>query len=116
APAPVVPIPVLFPDEPPVPAGGSQPPAEPPTKGKDAGGADKKKAEDEAKKTTVFVVGDDLKLNATWDAGGLRLKTADEAFSVHLGGRLMSDAVWWTQSRGLRLPAAQPAGSPLGTL
>ena len=54
------------------------------------------------------MVGDDVKFNVTWDAGGFRFKTADEAFSGHLGGRLMTDEAWWTQSRNLRRSPVQP--------
>lgn len=60
-----------------------------------------------------FVVGADRKLNVSWDAGGFRFKSNDEAFNLHLGGRLMSDEVWWNQSPQLRQPNAPPAGSPL---
>jgi phosphate-selective porin OprO and OprP len=75
---------------------------------------DRKKAEEEKKKREGFVVGDDVKFNALWDAGGLRFKTTDEAFSLHVGGRLMTDEVWWTQSPNLRQPPTPPVGSPLG--
>src|SRR5262249_12780616 len=56
---------------------------------------------------------DDLKLNVTWDWGGLRFKSADEAFNVHFGGRLMYDGVWWDQSPGLKKRSSLLAGSPL---
>jgi len=72
-----------------------------------------KKAEADKKAAEGFVVGDDLKLNVTWDWGGFRYKTADEAFNVHFGGRLMYDAVWWDQSPGLKRPTTLLAGSPL---
>lgn len=73
----------------------------------------KKKAESDAKAAEGSVVGDDRKLSATWDNGGFRFKTADEAFNVHFGGRLMYDGAWWTQSPDLRRPATLPAGSPI---
>src|SRR5262249_46437925 len=73
----------------------------------------KKKADAEKKAAEGTVVGDDLNMNVTWDWGGFRYKTADEAFSVHFGGRLMYDAVWWDQSPGLKRPATLPRTSPL---
>ncbi len=85
-------------------------------KKKEAAEAAKKKAEADQKAQAGFVVGDDLKLSASWDAGGLRLKNAEESFSIHLGGRLMSDEVWWTQSPNLRKSFVQPPGSPLGNV
>ncbi len=88
----------------------------PAPKEKAAGEEDKKKAEEEKKRREGSVVGDDLKYNVSWDAGGFRFQTADEAFRVHLGGRLMSDEVWWTQSPDLRKSPAQPSGSPLGNI
>jgi phosphate-selective porin OprO/OprP len=81
---------------------------------KEAKEQEQKKAEDEKKKQEGSVVGDDLKFNVNWDSGGLRFKTTDEAFSIHLGGRLMTDEVWWTQSPNLRRSPTQPANSPLG--
>jgi phosphate-selective porin OprO and OprP len=72
-----------------------------------------KKAEADRKAAEGTVVGDDKTLIPIWDAGGFRLKSADDAFSFHLGGRLMSDEVWWTQSPALRKPATLPAGSSL---
>jgi phosphate-selective porin OprO and OprP len=77
---------------------------------------DLRKVEADQKVHEGLVVGDDRKLNATWDAGGLRFRSADGAFSLHIGGRLMTDQVWWTQSPGLRASATQPAGSPLGLI
>lgn len=74
---------------------------------------EEKQAEAEAKKRDGFVVGDDLKLQASWDQGGWRFKSADDAFSVHIGGRMMTDEVWFSQSPGLTKSPTQPAGSPL---
>jgi phosphate-selective porin OprO/OprP len=84
-------------------------------KDKEAKDAAKKEADEAQKKHDGSVVGDDLKLIPSWDWGGLRYKTADEAFSIHMGGRLMTDEVWWTQSPLLRQSAAQPPGSPLAS-
>jgi phosphate-selective porin OprO/OprP len=75
--------------------------------------AAKKKAEEERKKYDWITIGLDRKLNVTWDAGGFRFRSADEAFNIHMGGRLMTDDVWWTQSPDLRKAAALPPGSPL---
>ena len=82
-------------------------------KEKETENAARKKAEEDAKPLQGFVVGNDRKLNVTWDAGGFRFKSADNVFNLHMGGRLMSDQVWWTQSPDLRKPPVQPAGSPL---
>src|SRR5258708_2250989 len=77
---------------------------------------EKKKAEDEKKKAEEariaregVVVGDDRKLNVTLDNGGLRYKSADEAFNLHIGGRLMADGVWFSQAKNLRASPAQSA-------
>jgi phosphate-selective porin OprO/OprP len=78
-----------------------------------ARGQDQAKAPEERKAPDYTVVGDDRTFIASWDNGGMRFRTADEAFSVHLGGRLMADAVWWSQSPGLRQSPLQPPGSPL---
>jgi phosphate-selective porin OprO/OprP len=72
-----------------------------------------KKAEADKKAAAGYVVGDDTKLNVSWDWGGLRYKSADEAFNVHFGGRLMYDGVWWDQSPNLRRPSTLAPGSPL---
>jgi phosphate-selective porin OprO/OprP len=82
-------------------------------KEKEAEERDRKNAAEEKKRQEGSVVGDDLQLTTTWDAGGLRFKTADEAFSIHFGGRLMPEEVWWTQSPALRQSPTQPANSPL---
>ncbi len=106
--APAAPQPEQLPQPAPAPKTADAP-------AKDKGGDDaKKKADEEKPKPVFFVIGDDLKFNVGWDAGGFRFKTADDAFSLHLGGRLMADGVWWTQSPGLKQSATQPAGSPLG--
>ncbi|HLJ91758.1 MAG TPA: porin [Gemmataceae bacterium] len=86
------------------------------SKEKTAREQDQTKAQEEQKKLEGSVVGEDLKLNVGWDAGGLRFRTADEAFSLHIGGRLMSDEVWWAQSPNLRRPPTQPANSPLSNV
>jgi phosphate-selective porin OprO/OprP len=74
---------------------------------------EQRKADEQKKRLEGTVVGDDLQLIATWDAGGFRFKTADEAFSIHFGGRLMPEQTWWTQSPALRQSPTPPANSPL---
>src|ERR1043165_3664642 len=44
--------------------------------------AAKKKAEEERKKYDWMTIGLDRKLNVTWDAGGFRFRSADEAFNI----------------------------------
>lgn len=48
-------------------------------KAKEAQEKEKAKKEEEKKKEEGSVVGSSLKLNASWDAGGMRFKTEDEA-------------------------------------
>ena len=67
-----------------------------------------------AEKKDVFTQ-PDHKLSATWDDGGFRFKSADDAFSIHIGGRLMTDQTWFTQSPALTKSPTQPANSPLTT-
>ncbi|HYT90101.1 MAG TPA: porin [Gemmataceae bacterium] len=85
-------------------------------KGKEATKAAKLKADEDKKKAEGSVVGDDNKLNLSWDGGGVRIKSADEAFNLHIGGRLMTDQAWFRESPNLNRSPAQPAGSPLGAL
>jgi phosphate-selective porin OprO/OprP len=82
-------------------------PARPP-----APAADKPPAPD-AKPPSDPVLGTDRRLNVTWDSGGFRFRSADDGFTLHMGGRLMTDEVWWTQSPNLRLPPTVPPNSPL---
>jgi phosphate-selective porin OprO and OprP len=55
----------------------------------------------------------DHTLITTWDNGGFRFKSADDAFSIHLGGRLMVDSVFFTQSPALKASSTPAANSPL---
>jgi phosphate-selective porin OprO and OprP len=64
-----------------------------------------------AKKDTFLFP--DHTLIPTWDNGGFRFKSADDAFSIHLGGRLMVDSVFFTQSPALRASSTPAANSPL---
>jgi phosphate-selective porin OprO/OprP len=67
--------------------------------------------------TDPGVVSDEArKLNVTWGAGGLQFRSVDDLFTFHIGGRLMTDSVWWNQSPDLRKSAAQPPGSPLSQI
>lgn len=65
---------------------------------------DAKKAADEAKKKETaekgVEVGSDLSASVRWDpsAAGFRFETANKDFSLHVGGRMQYDSVWWTQS------------------
>lgn len=64
---------------------------------------EEKKKEEEARKVLEgTVVGSDNKLNVTFDNGGLRYKSADESFNIHVGGRLMSDFNFFRESSNLR--------------
>src|SRR4051794_1114076 len=71
------------------------------------------KTEAEAKTEPAPAPAADTKLQANFDAGGLRFTSADKAFTLHVGGRMMADEVWWTQSPGLRQSPTQPPASPL---
>jgi phosphate-selective porin OprO/OprP len=82
-------------------------PEQPPAK-KAAPSADPKR-----KPPTDPFLGIGRNLNVSWDGGGFRFRSPDGSFNLHLGGRLMTDEVWWTQSPNLRLPATVPANSPL---
>jgi phosphate-selective porin OprO/OprP len=73
------------------------------------------KADEGKKIPESFVVGADRKLNVIWDAGGFRFSSADGAFTLHMGGRMMTDQVWWTQSRALHASSVQSPGSPLAS-
>jgi phosphate-selective porin OprO/OprP len=90
----------------------NQTPAKPADKDKEA--KDKPKDAKEEKKPEVLIPpGEDRKLTWSWESNGLRFKSANDDFVGHIGGRLMTDQVWWTQSPQLRAPAVLPANSPL---
>jgi phosphate-selective porin OprO and OprP len=80
---------------------------------KEAGGQDALKAKEEEKKTPSPVSEVPAKLSVTFDGVGLRFKSEDQAFSLHIGGRLMTDEVWWKESPGLRKSQIPPPGSLL---
>jgi phosphate-selective porin OprO/OprP len=73
----------------------------------------KKKDEEEAKKAEGFVVGSDPKLNVSWGPGGFFFQSANDDFRVHIGGRMQSDQVYFTQSPQLKASSTPAAGSPL---
>jgi len=82
--------------------------------GKGPGATEEAKGKTEEKKEQPSVaVAGPPKLNVTFDAAGFRLKSDDQAFTLHLGGRLMTDEIWWKESPGLRKSQLQPPGSPL---
>lgn len=71
--------------------------------------ADKKRKADEdaakAKKAEEgYKVGSELGMTTRWDGYGLRFETPNKDFSVHLGGRLNYDSVWWSVDQQLQQP------------
>ncbi len=68
---------------------------------------DAKKAEDEKKKKDAaekgYEVGTDLSASVKWDPSiaGFRVETPNKDFSLHVGGRIQTDSVWWTQSNAI---------------
>ena len=70
---------------------------------------DAKKAEDDKKKKEAaergYEVGSDLSASVKWDpsVAGFRLETPNKDFSLHVGGRIQTDSVWFTES-----PAVHP--------
>ena len=74
---------------------------------------EEKKAAGEAKDRDGFVVGDDVGLNAFWGGRGLLFKSNNDDFFLHIGGRMMADEAYFTQSPNLRASPTRPAGSPL---
>jgi phosphate-selective porin OprO/OprP len=69
----------------------------------------KKKVAEDQKAAEGSVVQVNTPLNAFWDNGGLRFKSADGAFDFHIGGRLMYDYNWFGQSTGLLKSTTQNA-------
>jgi phosphate-selective porin OprO/OprP len=65
----------------------------------------KRKADEDKKKKDAeeqgYVVGSDLKFNASW-SNGLLLETSDKAFRMHIGGRIQQDWVWFGQDAALK--------------
>ena len=70
---------------------------------------DARKAEDEKKKKEAaergYEVGSDLTASVRWDPtiAGFRIETPNKDFSLHVGGRIQYDSVWFTES-----PAVHP--------
>src|SRR5262249_17507264 len=65
-----------------------------------------KKKEEEAKKAAAeaegHAVGSVLNLQARWSERGLTFTSPDKDFDVHIGGRAMTDGVWFRQSPQLK--------------
>src|SRR5262245_44379619 len=58
-----------------------------------------------------YKIGSDLKMSATWKNGFIA-KTTNDDFSLHVGGWLQYDNLWWDQSRSLRVgPGARPGAA-----
>jgi phosphate-selective porin OprO/OprP len=70
--------------------------------------AAKQKAEDEG-----YRIGSDLSMKATW-YDGLLLSTANKDFSMHIGGWIQEDNVFWGQSPLLKLTADGRPGAKQG--
>jgi phosphate-selective porin OprO/OprP len=80
-----------------------------------AGGKEQKKEDAKKEEPGWSEVGKDLQLKATWN-NGLVARTADDAFRVHLGGRLEWDNTWSTQNDNLLVGAAAGDRVQDGTL
>lgn len=74
----------------------------------DAKKADEKKAADEG-----YKIGTDLKMSATWK-NGFVVTTPNDDFSLHIGGWVQWDNVWWTQSKLLQKAPGSRPGSAQG--
>jgi phosphate-selective porin OprO/OprP len=78
--------------------------------------AEKKKADDAAKKKLEdegFRVGSDLSMKATWK-DGVVITTPQDDFSLHVGGWIQWDNVWWSQTPALRAAPGARAGPKQG--
>jgi phosphate-selective porin OprO/OprP len=82
-------------------------------KDKDGAAPAKPKEEKADDKCLNLIPGQDHKLSVTWDVKGITFKSADGDFVGHIGGRLMTDEVWFTQSPQLRASPILPLNSPL---
>jgi phosphate-selective porin OprO/OprP len=80
--------------------------------------AQKKKADAEksgANPDEGHVVGSNLNLQAHWSERGLTFTSPDKDFDVHIGGRLMGDAVFFRQSNQLKTTTAASGLVPRAT-
>src|SRR5262249_54647461 len=69
----------------------------------------KKKADEQKKEAEGYRIGSDLTMKASWKDGFVA-STANDDFSLHVGGWIQYDNVFWDQSNLLRLsPGARPA-------
>ncbi len=80
--------------------------------------AEEKKVEAKEKKDAWYQVGTDLKMNTNWKEG-LVFTTPHDDFSMHIGGWMQYDNVFWSQSNLLRkpkdgAPAGVASGAPTG--
>src|SRR5262245_16079781 len=63
--------------------------------------SDAKKAEEKKAADEGYKVGTDLKMSATWKNGFL-VTTPNEDFTLHIGGWLQWDNVWWAQTKAMQ--------------
>jgi phosphate-selective porin OprO/OprP len=74
---------------------------------------DAKKQQEDAKKLEEeqngYRIGSDLKMSANWK-DGVWLTTRNNDFTMHIGGWVMYDNVWWDQSGALIPPPGASAG------
>jgi phosphate-selective porin OprO/OprP len=81
---------------------------------------EEKKAEEEAKKkwkleTEGYRIGSDLLMTANW-VDGVVFSTKNKDFSMHVGGWMQYDNVWWNQSHDLLTARGSNAGAAQGVL
>ncbi|MFO0967309.1 MAG: porin [Gemmataceae bacterium] len=74
-------------------------------------GVEKKKVEEKKATDPWYQVGTNLKMSATWK-NGFVVNTPNDDFSLHVGGWIQYDNVFWTQSKALLTPkgGALPPG------
>ncbi len=67
-----------------------------------------------AEESQGYVVGTALGMTARWNPDrGPTFTTANDDFSLHIGGRFQQDEVWWNQAAQLRKPPAAGGMGPL---
>ncbi len=62
-----------------------------------------------------YRIGSDLRMSATWK-NGIVFSTPNNDFSLHIGGWLQYDNVWWDQSNPLQIAKGSNAGKAQGVL
>jgi phosphate-selective porin OprO/OprP len=60
-----------------------------------------------------YKVGSDLRMNASWQ-NGLVISTPNKDFSMHIGGWVQFDNVWWSQTPAMRANPVGKAGNQPG--